>query len=252
MKSITIADSLLRNSRKTMYGHYARIGWLPILPILMVLLTGGQQVATAQAVHPVTGRHIAPVMGVNGADWLEREERQREEQPEKAILAFNLKPGMMVADVGAGTGFYSLRLARAIGASGVVYAEDIQPGMLEKLNANASAQHVGNVVTVLGTEADPRLPAGKLDLVLLVDVYHEFSRPQRMLDRIRDSLKPDGRLVLLEFRKEDASVPIRPEHKMSVDEVRAEVTPEGYRFEKVVDTLPWQHIIFFEKTESIQ
>jgi SAM-dependent methyltransferase len=108
------------------------------------------------------------------------------------------------------------------------------------------------VVTVLGTETDPRLPAGKLDLVLLVDVYHEFSRPQRMLDRIRNSLKPDGQLVLLEFRKEDPSVPIRPEHKMSVDEVRAEVTPQGYRFEKVLDTLPWQHIIFFRKTENVQ
>jgi ubiquinone/menaquinone biosynthesis C-methylase UbiE len=229
-----------------MYRRYARIGWL------LVVMTGGQTVATAQAVHPVTGRHIAPVMGVNGADWLEREERQREEQPEKAILAFHLKPGMLVGDVGAGTGFYSLRVARAIAPGGIVYAEDIQPGMLERLNGNATAQHVGNVVTVLGTETDPRLPAGKLDLVLLVDVYHEFSRPQRMLDRIRDSLKPDGRLVLLEFRKEDPSVPIRPEHKMSVDEVRAEVTPEGYRFEEVVDTLPWQHIIFFQKAEGAQ
>jgi ubiquinone/menaquinone biosynthesis C-methylase UbiE len=229
-----------------MYRRYARIGWL------LVVVTGSQTIATAQAVHPVTGRHIAPVMGVNGADWLEREERQREEQPEKAILAFHLKPGMLVGDVGAGTGFYSLRVARAVAPGGIVYAEDIQPGMLERLNANATAQHVGNVVTVLGTETDPRLPAGKLDLVVLVDVYHEFSRPQRMLDRIRDSLKPDGRLVLLEFRKEDPSVPIRPEHKMSVDEVRAEVTPEGYRFEEVVDTLPWQHIIFFRKAEGPQ
>jgi len=217
-----------------------------------VLATGGQWIATAQAVHPVTGRHIAPVMGVNGADWLDREERQREEQPEKAILAFHLKPGMQVGDVGAGTGFYSLRIAQAVSPGGVVYAEDIQPGMLERLNSNAAGQHVGNVVTVLGTESDPRLPAGKLDLVVLVDVYHEFSRPQRMLDRIRDSLKPDGRLALLEFRKEDPSVPIRPEHKMSVDEVRAEVTPEGYRFEEVVDTLPWQHIIFFRKAEGVQ
>lgn len=228
-----------------MPAHYARIGWL------LALLAAGQWTAPAQSVHPVTGRRIAPVMGVNGADWLDREERQREEQPEKAILAFNLKPGMMVADVGAGTGFYSLRVARKIAPGGVVYAVDIQPGMLERLNANAAAQHIGNVVTILGTETDPRLPAGKLDLVLLVDVYHEFSRPQRMLDRIRDSLKPDGRLVLLEFRKEDPSVPIRPEHKMSVDDVRAEVTPEGYRFEKVVDTMPWQHIIFFRKTETL-
>jgi ubiquinone/menaquinone biosynthesis C-methylase UbiE len=153
-----------------------------------------------------------------------------------------------VGDVGAGTGFYSLRIARLVGPQGMVYANDIQPAMLERLNANASAQHVPNVVTILGTESDPKLPPAKLDLVILVDVYHEFSRPQRMLDRIRESLKPDGRLVLLEYRKEDPSVPIRPEHKMSVQEVKAEVTPEGYRFEKVVDTLPWQHIIFFKKS----
>ncbi len=187
-------------------------------------------------------------MGISGADWLDRHERDSEEQPDKAIAELNLKPGMFVGDVGAGTGFYSLRIARLVGPQGMVYANDIQPAMLERLNANASAQHVPNVVTILGTESDPKLPPAKLDLVILVDVYHEFSRPQRMLDRIRESLKPDGRLVLLEYRKEDPSVPIRPEHKMSVQEVKAEVTPEGYRFEKVVDTLPWQHIIFFKKS----
>jgi ubiquinone/menaquinone biosynthesis C-methylase UbiE len=154
---------------------------------------------------------------------------------------------MWVADVGAGTGFYTIRLAKAVLPGGIVIANDIQPGMLERLRANAAAQDIANIETVLGTESDPKLPQGKLDLVLLVDVYHEFSRPQRMLDRIRESLKPDGRLVLLEFRKEDPSVPIRPEHKMSVAEVKAEVLPEGYQFEKVVDTLPWQHIIFFRK-----
>jgi ubiquinone/menaquinone biosynthesis C-methylase UbiE len=201
----------------------------------------------AQAVHPVTGRRIAPVMGVDGADWLDREERQREEQPEKAIAALGLSPGMWVADVGAGTGFYTIRLAKAVSPGGVVIANDIQAGMLERLRANAAAQGITNIETVLGTESDPKLPAGKLDIVILVDVYHEFSRPQRMLDRIRECLKPDGRLVLLEFRKEDPSVPIRPEHKMSVAEVKAEVLPEGYQFEKVVDTLPWQHIIFFRK-----
>lgn len=202
----------------------------------------------AQAVHPITGRRIAPVMSTAGADWLDREEREREEQPEKAISELNLKPGMWVADVGAGTGFYSIRLAKAVAPGGVVYANDIQQAMLDRLRAHASEQNVANIVTVLGTESDPRLPRGKFDLVTLVDVYHEFSRPERMLDCIRDSLKANGRLVLLEFRKEDPSVPIRPEHKMSVAEVKAEVTPEGYTFEKVVDTLPWQHIIFFRKS----
>lgn len=201
----------------------------------------------AQSVHPVTGRRIAPVMTMSGADWLDREEREQEEQPEKALAELNLKPGMFIGDVGAGTGFYSIRVAKRVSPGGIVYSNDIQQAMLDRLAANAAARNVTNIVTVLGTESDPRLPAGKLDMVLLVDVYHEFSRPQRMLDRIRNSLKPNGRLVLLEFRKEDPSVPIRPEHEMSVTDVKAEVTPEGYQFEKVVDTLPWQHIIFFRK-----
>ena len=186
-------------------------------------------------------------MGISGADWLDREEREKEEKPEKAIAALDLKPGMFVGDVGAGTGYYSIRIAKHIAPGGKVFANDIQPEMLDKLRSNATAEGVTNVEPVLGTESDPKLPRGKLDLVILVDVYHEFSRPQRMLEAIRDSLKPGGRLVLLEFRKEDPTVPIRPEHKMSVEEVKAEVTPEGYRFEKVVDTLPWQHIIFFRK-----
>ena len=221
-----------------------------IAAALLCLLVGGAGSAPAQAVHPVTGRHIAPVMGLSGADWLDREEREREEQPEKAIAQLNLKPGMMVGDVGAGTGFYSIRMAKLIGPAGIVYANDIQPGMLDKLHERATAANVANIVTVLGSETDPKLPPGKLDLVVMVDVYHELSRPQRMLEGIRDSLKLGGRLVLLEYRKEDPSVPIRPEHKMSVDEVKAEVTPEGFRFEKVVDKLPWQHIIFFRKPEQ--
>ena len=205
---------------------------------------------TAQAVHPITGRRIAPVMGMSGADWLDREEREREEQPEKALAALNLKPGMFVGDVGAGTGFYSIRMAKLVSPNGVVFANDIQMPMLDRLRKNAAAHNINNIETVLGTESNPNLPADTLDLVVMVDVYHELSRPQRMLDHIRDSLKPDGRLVLLEFRKEDPTVPIRPEHRMSVEEVKAEVTPEGYQFEKVVDTLPWQHIIFFRKARE--
>jgi ubiquinone/menaquinone biosynthesis C-methylase UbiE len=216
--------------------------------MVLLLLGSGIDVA-GQSVHPVTGRPIAPVMGIGGAGWLDREERAQEEQPQKAIAQFNLKPGMMVGDVGAGTGYYSIRMAKLLGPTGVVYANDIQAAMLEKLSAKAKEANVTNIVTVLGSESDPKLPADKLDLVILVDVYHEFSRPQRMLQGIRESLKPGGRLVLLEYRKEDPSVPIRPEHKMSVAEVKAEVLPEGYTFEKVVDTLPWQHIIFFRKPD---
>jgi ubiquinone/menaquinone biosynthesis C-methylase UbiE len=206
--------------------------------------------AFPQAEHPVTGRRIAPVMGTSGADWLDRSEREQEEEPEKAIEALKLKPGMKVGDVGAGTGYYSLRIAKRVSPGGKVYAVDIQPEMLERLRTNAATQGVTNVETVLGTDSDPKLPAGQLDLVVLIDVYHEFSRPQRMLQRIRDSLKPDGHLVLLEYRKEDPSVPIRPEHKMSVSEVKAEVQPEGFIFEKSVETMPWQHVIFFRRAIS--
>jgi ubiquinone/menaquinone biosynthesis C-methylase UbiE len=220
-----------------------------ILSLLLVQILFAS-VLTAQAVHPITGRRIAPVMGMSGADWLDREEREKEEQPEKALATLHLRPGMFVGDVGAGTGFYSLRMAQMVGPNGRVFSNDIQPPMLERLRKNAAAHNINNIETVLGTESNSNLPAHELDLVVMVDVYHELSRPQRMLHSIRDSLKTDGQLVLLEFRKEDPTVPIRPEHKMSVDEVKAEVMPEGYEFEKVVDTLPWQHIIFFRKARE--
>jgi ubiquinone/menaquinone biosynthesis C-methylase UbiE len=186
-------------------------------------------------------------MGMSGADWLDREERAKEEHPDDALAALDLKPGMLVGDIGAGTGYYSIRIAKRIQPGGVVYANDIQAGMLQRLRAHAAAEQVSNVRTILGTESDPMLPPEKLDLVVLIDVYHEFSRPQRMLQGIRSGLKPGGRLVLFEYRKEDPAVPIRPEHKMSLAEVKAEVTPEGFHFEKSVETLPWQHIIFFTK-----
>jgi ubiquinone/menaquinone biosynthesis C-methylase UbiE len=201
----------------------------------------------AQSEHPLTGRHIAPVMGASAADWLERSSREREEQPEVALDLVGVQKGMIVADVGAGTGYMTLRIARRVGPTGRVYANDIQPEMLDKLTQNAERAGLNNIETVLGSEADPKLPAGKIDLIVMVDVYHEFSRPQEMLDNMRKALKPDGRLVLLEYKKEDPSVPIRPDHKMSVFEVKTEVEAEGYKIEKVVDTLPRQHIFFFRK-----
>jgi ubiquinone/menaquinone biosynthesis C-methylase UbiE len=204
--------------------------------------------ASAQQVHPVTGRHIAPVMGAGGADWLVRPEREAEEAPDAALDAIGIPRGATVADVGAGVGYFTWRLAERVGPSGRVFANDIQPAMLEKLRKNMDARNLTNVQAVLGTEDDPKLPAASMDLVLLVDVYHEFSQPQKMLRKIRESLKPDGRLVLLEYRKEDPNVPIRPEHKMSVAEVQAEVTPEGFRFEKNLTALPRQHILIFRKS----
>lgn len=217
------------------------------LTILCGIGLGFPHVLAAQTEHPLTGRKIAPVMGVGGADWLERHDREAEEHPDDAIAALNLKPGMVVGDVGAGTGYMSLKMAKKVGPSGKVYAEDVQPEMLRMLRENASKAKVANVETVLGNEADPKLPAGQLDLILLVDVYHEFSQPQKMLRAMRESLKPDGRLVLLEYRKEDPNVPIRPEHKMSVQEVKTELEAEGFRLDQVIETLPRQHILILKK-----
>ncbi len=204
--------------------------------------------ASGQPVHPVTGRPFAGVMGVQGADWLVRPERQSEEQPDAALDAIGVPPGATVADVGAGNGYMTWRLAQRVGPTGKVYANDIQPRMLELLRSNMEARGISNVETVLGSEDDPRLPRGRLDLVLLVDVYHEFSRPQAMLRHIRDSLAPTGRLVLVEYRAEDPNVPIRPEHKMTVAQVKAELEPEGLRVDRVIEKLPRQHILVFRRS----
>ncbi|HEY3440832.1 MAG TPA: methyltransferase [Paludibaculum sp.] len=197
--------------------------------------------------HPITGRRYAGVMGVGGAPWLERAERENEERPRVAVRLLNLKPGMIVADVGAGSGYYTELLAESVGPAGRVYATDIQPGMIALLRQRIARAKLTNVEPVLSTETETRLPAVALDLILLVDVYHEFSNPQEMLRQLRAALKPGGRLVLLEFRKEDPAVPIRPEHKMSIAEVRAELEPEGFTFDRVLPDLPWQHILIFHK-----
>jgi ubiquinone/menaquinone biosynthesis C-methylase UbiE len=204
----------------------------------------------AQSVHPITGRQTAPVMGAGGADWLVRSERELEEAPDAALEAIGIAQGSTVADVGAGAGYFTWRIARRVGPHGKVYATDIQPRMLELLRSNMAERKLTNFETVLGSEDDPKLPHGRIDLVLLVDVYHEFSQPQKMLQRLRASLKPDGRLVLLEYRKEDPNVPIRPEHKMSVAEVKAEVEPEGFRLDRLLDILPRQHILIFRKAAN--
>lgn len=215
--------------------------------IASLILFGGAASALAQGKHPVSGRVYAGVMGVGGASWLERSERESEERPRQAVALLSLKPGMTVADIGAGSGYYTELFARQVGPTGKVYASDIQPGMIRLLEQRIRRANLGNVTAVLGSEIDPRLPAASLDLAFLADVYHEFAEPQAMLRRIRESLKDDGRLVLLEFRKEDPAVPIREEHKMSVAQVKAELEPEGFRLEKVLPDLPWQHILIFRK-----
>jgi ubiquinone/menaquinone biosynthesis C-methylase UbiE len=215
-----------------------------------LLALGAASLLFGQGEHPVTGRQIAGVMGVQGADWLNRPEREKEENPEGALDALALKPGMVVADVGAGTGYMSLRMAKRVGPTGKVYANDLQPEMLRRLRENAAKAGITNIETVQGEEADPKLPAGRMDLVLLVDVYHEFSKPREMIDKIRESLKPTGRLVLLEYRKEDPKVPIREEHKMTVAQVKAELEPQGLVLSQVIETLPRQHILILTKAAA--
>lgn len=193
------------------------------------------------------GREIALVMGHEGAGWLDRPQREQEEQPVKLLAALKLKPGMAVADIGAGSGYYTLRLADAVGPQGKVYAVDIQPEMLDLIQAKAKAKKVTNVVSALGTEQDPKLPDGAVDLIVLVDVYHEFSHPFEMVTAMTKALKPGGRLVFVEFRLEDPEVPIKLVHKMSERQVKKEMEPHPLKWVETVGTLPWQHVIVFEK-----
>jgi len=201
--------------------------------------------AYAQAVHPITGRHYAGVMSADGAPWLTRPEREEEEQPDRALDEIGIAKGSVVADIGAGSGAITWRLAERVGPTGKVYANDVQPRMLELLRQNMAQRKITNVEPVLGGFDDPKLPPAGVDLEILIDVYHEFSQPQAMLRHLRESLKPAGRMVLLEYRAEDPSVPIKPEHKMTVAIARAEVEPEGFRLAKTIETLPRQHILIF-------
>jgi SAM-dependent methyltransferase len=203
------------------------------------------QLAASPGQHPITGRRYAGVMGPGGADWLVRPERESEEQPDRALDLIGIAKGSTAADIGAGAGYITWRLAERVGPTGKVYANDIQSSMLDLLRRNMRQRSLENVEPVLGAIDDPKLPKGAIDLVILVDVYHEFSEPQKMLRRIRECLKPEGRLVLLEYRGEDPKVPIRPEHKMTVAQVKAELEPEGFRLDKLLEDLPRQHILIF-------
>jgi ubiquinone/menaquinone biosynthesis C-methylase UbiE len=195
------------------------------------------------------GRVIAPVMSAEGADWLTREDRETYEQPERVLDALKIAPGTTVADIGAGVGYFSLRIARRVGSSGKVVAVDVQPKMLELLKTNRDREGLGNIELVLGTETTPRLGPQSVDLILMVDVYHEFQYPEEMMAGIRQALRPSGRLVLVEYRGEDPTVPIKPEHKMTVQQVLKEIEPMGFRLKEKLDFLPWQHIFVFEKRE---
>jgi len=192
-------------------------------------------------------RKPAHVMSYSASseEWLEREGREEEAKPEIVLQAMDLKPGQTVADIGAGTGYFSRRIARVIAPTGKVYANDIQPEMLESLKERAAKEGIANIVPVLGTETDPKLPE-KVDRILLVDVYHEFQKPEEMLARIRESVKPGGMVIVIEFRKEGESAShIHKDHKMSTEEVLAEWNPAGFELVEQIETLPTQHMFLF-------
>ena len=191
-------------------------------------------------------RQIAPLMSVAHADWLTRPERDAEEQPDRVVAALEIPRGATVVDLGAGVGYFTWRLAEQVGPAGHVIAVDIQEGMLDLLRENLAARSVTNTEIVLGAQDNPRLPVGEVDLALLVDVYHELAEPEETMAHVRRSLKPDGRVVIIEYRKEDPDIPISPLHKMTIAEVRAELEPVGFRLAEVMDFLPTQHILIFK------
>ncbi len=192
------------------------------------------------------GRTIAPTMSYEGGPWLQRVEREKEERCPELLKALHLKAGDVVADVGCGNGFYTYRIAPLVGEKGRVFALDVQPEMLDQLKAEGKKhEKVANVTPVLGTVVDPKLPAASIDLALLVDVYHEFDHPVEMLAALKRSLKPKGRLVLVEFRLEDPDVPIKLLHKMSKEQMKKELAANGFEAVEEYDGLPWQHVVFF-------
>jgi protein-L-isoaspartate O-methyltransferase len=195
------------------------------------------------------GREIAMVMGHEAAGWLERPEREKEEQPKKLLKALDLKPGLVVADIGAGSGYHSFRMAEKVGPKGKVLAVDIQKEMLDIIRQRMEKEKVENIKPILGTETDPKLPANGVDLILLVDVYHEFAFPYEMTVAMVKALKPGGRLVFVEFRLEDPKVPIKLVHKMTEDQVVKEMKPHPLKHVKTIASLPWQHVIIFEKKD---
>lgn len=195
------------------------------------------------------GRRIAPTMSFLGADWLVRAEREVEEDPDALHRELALAPGQTACDIGAGNGYHTIRMARAVAPGGKVIAVDLQPQMLEMLRERVASERLDNVELVLASEADPALPAGTCDLELLVDVYHELSDPEAMLAKLRTGLAPGGRIALVEFREEDPEVPIKPEHRMSKAQVRRELEPRGFRLVHEYDGLPWQHLLIFASTD---
>jgi len=223
---------------------------VPAAMLAVGVLAAATAVCVAQSSpgrHPLSGREYAWPMGVSGAPWLDRAEREAEEAPTRALEIIKVAPGSTVADIGAGSGYFTERLSRLVGADGRVYATDIQPAMLDLIRARMAEQRIGNVTVVLGQPADPRLPPAAIDMALMVDVYHELHEPQAVLRHIRDALKPSGRLVLVEYKGEDPSIPILPAHKMTVAQAKLEVEAEGFALATADSSLPRQHVLVFTR-----
>ena len=193
------------------------------------------------------GREIAQVLGPGGIEWLDRREREGEEHPAQVLDSLDLRPGEVVADLGAGSGYFTFRMAPKVGETGRVLAVEIQEAMLTTLRARAATMKATNVEVVQGSEVDPHLPVGTVDLVLLVDVYHELAYPFEVMTKVRESLKPGGRVVFVEYRQEDPAVRIKEVHKMSVKQLEREMSAVGLVRVRTVETLPMQHIVIFEK-----
>ena len=240
-----------------------QLRWLPALALLSIVAAPchSQEAATNRyefrAKHDPNGigkfyfgREIAYVMGHQAANWLERTNREDEERSELMIDLLKLKPGDVVADIGAGTGYHSRRMALKVGATGRILAVDVQPEMLEILTNKMAELKITNVSPILGTVTDPKLPAAAVDLILLVDVYHEFDYPYEMMTAMCRALKPGGRLVFVEFRGEDSAVPIKAVHKMTEAQVRRETAGHPLVWVETKRELPWQHVIIFKRKES--
>lgn len=196
------------------------------------------------------GRVIAPTMHYMGAAWLVRHKREREEAATRMREELNLKPGMAVCDLGSGNGYHTLPMAKKVAPDGKVIAVEVQNEMLTMLKQRAEAVQIANIQYILGEYHDPKLPPASCDLVLLVDVYHEFSHPEPMLAAIRRALKPGGAIVLVEFRTEDPEVPIKPEHKMSREQIMKEIPANGFKLLREFHGLPWQHMMWFVADEK--
>jgi SAM-dependent methyltransferase len=225
---------------------YTRRSWA--LPATVLVLVSLSTLVASQASpgrHPVSGREYAWPMGVAGAPWLDRDEREAEEAPSRALRIIKVAPGSTVADVGAGSGYFTERLAQLVGPTGRVYATDIQPGMLQLLERRLARRRLENVTLILSEPDDPKLPVAAIDLVLMVDVYHELGAPQTVLAHLKRALTANGRLVLIEYKGEDPSVPILPSHKMTVAQAKLEVEHEGFRLAAVDSSLPRQHVLTF-------